>query len=82
MYIWSFRWAKICLLYIIVFVHVPGSQLPKSLECPERKEQWEYISLSYLVSCLQFLKMLQSHKGGTGILLVTTFPSQLVSVNE
>ena len=53
---------NIFLIFIWSLSTVPGSQLPKPVEFPELEEQWEHLLL-YLVSCVQSLKPLQSHKG-------------------
>ena len=67
----------------LVLTLVLGSQFPKPLEFLEQYKQWEHLLPKYLVSCLQCLKLLQSHKGEMGVLLFTTslFPPRL-GVND
>ena len=50
---------------------VPGSQFPIPSEFPD---QWEHLFLYYMVSCLQFLKLLQNHKGEMSVLLFKLAP--------
>ena len=61
---------KIFLIYIWSSSTVPGSQLSN----PKFPEQWVHLLLLYIVSCPQFLKMLQSHKGRMGVLLFIINP--------
>ena len=56
---------KIFLIYIWSSATVPGSQLSN----PKFPEQWVHLLLLYLVSCPQFLKMIQSHKGEMSVVL-------------